>query len=189
MRTGRTCGSSRRCSIRSTASSRRRQHATTINWEPMRRVGAAGRQMLSRRRQTLGGTCERVRCEPGVVRHSGAGEALDYGALAAKAGDDAGAGPRSTVALKDPKDYRIIGQFTPGVDSPLDPRRASRSSASTPACPACATPCIRRPRCSAAELSSANLDGGKGMPGVRDVFVVHATGARGDARRWAWSTG
>jgi isoquinoline 1-oxidoreductase beta subunit len=92
--------------------------ATPLNWLPMRQVGAAGRQMLiaaaAAEWNVPASECETA---PGQVLHKASGRALSYGALATRAA----AMPVpdvKTLALKDPKTFRIIGQPTRNIEVP-----------------------------------------------------------------------
>src|SRR5690606_21451087 len=90
--------------------------ATPMHWLPMRQVGAAARAMLvGAAAQKWGVPAASLRTEKGRVLDS-SGRALTYGELAA----DAAAQPvpeLDKVALKDPKDFAIIGRAIGGVDS------------------------------------------------------------------------
>src|SRR5690349_1945723 len=93
--------------------------AAPLNWEPLRRVGAAGREMLVRAAATeLGVPASELRTKSGTVTHAASGRTLTYGELAAAAAKLAPPNP-ATVRLKEPKDYSIIGHPKRGVDSPL----------------------------------------------------------------------
>src|SRR6185437_15021448 len=153
--------------------------STPMNWDSHRRVGAAARQMiLQAASQSWHVPLSELSTSEGVVHHAGSSRSLSYGALAAKA---ARLKPPAldSVALKDPKDYKIIGHFTPGVDSP-------RVLAGTPifgidmTLPDMLYAVYEKAPVFGASVISANLDEIKALPGIRDAFVLHAKDA--DAR-------
>jgi isoquinoline 1-oxidoreductase subunit beta len=89
-----------------------------LNYDSLRRLGAAARQMLvSAAAQSWAVPVEQCETLPGSVRHEPTGRTLSYGALGAKASALQPPDLQS-VRLKDPKDFRLIGKFVPGVDSP-----------------------------------------------------------------------
>src|SRR4029453_16188781 len=91
--------------------------ATPNNWMPMRRIGAAARQMLmAAAAATWNVAVADLTTSAGRVRHAASNRSLGYGELATKA---AALTPPdlSTVPLKDKKDFRIIGKATKGVDN------------------------------------------------------------------------
>lgn len=148
--------------------------ATPLNWEPMRRVGAAGRQMLlqaaARTWEVPAPECE---TRAGTVRHRPSGRSLTYGALAAKAAA-LPAPDLGSVTLKDPKDYRIIGQFTGGVDSPLVLAGKPLFGIDT-VLPGMLYATYEKAPVFGARVVSANIAALKAMPGVRDAFIVHGS--------------
>lgn len=85
-------------------------------WDPMRKAGATAREMLiSAAALTWGvprGSCT---AEGGHVKHAASGRSLSYGDLVAKAST---LPIPSDVTLKQSKDYKIVGQRLPRVDSP-----------------------------------------------------------------------
>ena len=85
-------------------------------FEPLRRAGATARSMLVSAAaeiwQVDASTC---RAEKGAVIHEATGRALDYRELVDKA---AGLPVPENVALKDPKDWRLIGTPAKRLDTP-----------------------------------------------------------------------
>jgi isoquinoline 1-oxidoreductase beta subunit len=148
--------------------------ATPLNWDPMRRVGAAGRQMLlqaaARTWEVPAAECE---TRAGTVRHRPSGRSLTYGALAAKAAA-LPAPELGSVTLKDPKDYRIIGKFTGGVDSALVLEGKPLFGIDT-VLPGMLYATYEKAPVFGARVVSANIPALKAMPGVRDAFIVHGS--------------
>jgi isoquinoline 1-oxidoreductase beta subunit len=149
--------------------------AAPLNWEPLRRVGAAGREMMIRAAaDALSVPASELRTGAGVVTHSASGRKLTYGELAGAAAKVSPPDP-AAVRLKDPKDYTIIGKPVRGVDSPLvvegkplfgiDVTVPGMKYAIFAKCPVFGGTVI-----------SANVDALKSLPGVRHAFVL-----RGDA--------
>ncbi|MGH8257566.1 MAG: molybdopterin cofactor-binding domain-containing protein, partial [Steroidobacteraceae bacterium] len=146
--------------------------STPMNWDPLRRAGAAGRQMLvTAAARAWAVPVSECTTEAGVVHHRGSSRSLTYGALARRA---AAVKPPelSTVTLKDPKDYRIIGKFTPQVDG-------ARVLAGEPLfgidqnVPGMLYAVYEKAPVFGSRALSANLDQIKALPGVRDAFIIH----------------
>ncbi|HYN10407.1 MAG TPA: molybdopterin cofactor-binding domain-containing protein [Vicinamibacterales bacterium] len=86
------------------------------NYDSHRRIGAAARQMLVAAAATSLNVPEaELTTASGRVTHAGSKRSLGYGELADKALTMTPPDPAS-VKLKDPKDFKIIGQRIPGVD-------------------------------------------------------------------------
>jgi isoquinoline 1-oxidoreductase subunit beta len=145
--------------------------ATPTNWDPIRRVGAAGREMLVRA-AAQGWEVPESECYAASARvhHRPTGRSATYAELVTRASTLAPPDP-STVTLKDAKDYKIIGQPIAGVDNHaivtgkpifgIDVKVPGMAHASFVKCPVFG-----------GKVVSANLAEVQALPGIRKVFVV-----------------
>lgn len=90
--------------------------AVRTTWEPMRRTGAAARQMLVQAAaQRWGVDPAQCRVDNGVIVNTATSARLTFGAVA----DAAAKLPvPSAIALKDPSQFRIVGTSMPRLDTP-----------------------------------------------------------------------
>jgi len=148
--------------------------ATPTNWEPLRRAGAAGRQMLiAAAAATWNVPVAECTTENGAVLHRATGKRATYGSLAEKA---ATLTPPAlnTVTMKDPKDYRIIGKSTRQTDNKAIVTGAPIFGIDA-SVPGMLHAIYEKASVFGAKVASANIDQVKALPGVKQVFVLEGT--------------
>src|SRR2546428_7104224 len=147
--------------------------ATPQNYQPMRNVGATARAMMvaaAAKRWNV--PAAELTTGSGVVTHTSSKRTATYASLAETA-LNMPVPELSTVKLKDPKDFKIIGKGTPGVDNfaivtgkpsfSIDVNPPGMLFAVYEKCPVFGGKAI-----------SANLEEIKKLPGVKHAFIVDA---------------
>jgi isoquinoline 1-oxidoreductase beta subunit len=145
--------------------------ATPLHYDSMRRAGAAARAMIVAAAADQWGV-EASECETdaGVVYHRASGRSATYGNLATAAAAMPVPDPEG-LRLKQPGEYRIIGQPIPGVDNAaivsgqplfgIDVDLPGMKVAVYEKCPVFG-----------GKVASANLDEVRTAEGVDDAFVL-----------------
>ncbi|HTN40125.1 MAG TPA: molybdopterin cofactor-binding domain-containing protein [Asticcacaulis sp.] len=146
---------------------------TTMNWQPMRQVGAAARWLLiEAAAKKLSAPHDAFTTARGQVIHS-SGKTFSYGELA---GDAAKLTPPATdsLKLKDPKDFKLIGQSKNGYDSPKIVKGEPIFGIDM-TLPGMVYAVYVKSPVYGARLKSCDLTAAKAMPGVTDVFILKGT--------------
>jgi isoquinoline 1-oxidoreductase beta subunit len=139
------------------------------SWDPMRKAGAAARDMLLQAAaQKWGVEKTACRAENGVILHEPTKRRLTYGSLAEAA---AKLPVPSDVPLKDPKQFRVIGKSTKRLDTRekvdgrakfgIDVRRPGMLYAVVARCPVFG-----------GKVASFDATKAKAVPGVKNVIQI-----------------
>jgi isoquinoline 1-oxidoreductase beta subunit len=139
------------------------------SWDPMRKAGAAARDMLLQAAaQKWGVEKAACRAENGVILHGATKRRLTYGSVAEAA---AKLPIPADVPLKDPKQFRVIGKSTKRLDTPdkvngraefgIDIRRPGMLYAVVARCPVFG-----------GKVASFDAAKAKAVPGVKNVIQI-----------------
>jgi isoquinoline 1-oxidoreductase beta subunit len=145
--------------------------STPMNWDPLRQVGAAcGEMVVAAAAQKWSVPAAELTTRSGRVTHSASNRSASYGELAA----DAAKMPvptLTTVKLKDPKDYRIIGTKQKGLDTAAITMGKPVFSIDF-TLPNMLYAVYEKGPVFGAKVATANVDDIKKLPGVKHAFVI-----------------
>jgi len=143
--------------------------AMANSWEQLRRAGATARAMLvAAAAQRWQVPAAEITVDKGVVAHPATGRRATFGELAAEAARQT---PPAQVALKDPKDFKLIGRSAPRVDS-LAKTNGSAVYTFDLRLPDMLTAVIARPPRFGATVRSFDATAARQVPGVVDVVPI-----------------
>jgi isoquinoline 1-oxidoreductase subunit beta len=139
------------------------------SWEQLRRVGASGRIMLIRAAAQQWGVPEsECHAENGMVIHAKSGKTANYGVLA----DTANKLPLpDNVALKSPKDFKIIGKPTKRLDTPAKINGSAQFGLDV-YLPGMLTVLIARSPVFGGKVKRFDATEARKLPGVQGVYQV-----------------
>jgi isoquinoline 1-oxidoreductase beta subunit len=148
--------------------------STPTSYDPMRRLGATARAMLvEAAAQTWGVRAAELTTESGTVIHAASGRRAGYGELVARASTlpvpDA-----NTIALKNPRDFRIIGTRQTGYQNPQVVTGQPLFGVDQKI-PGMRYAVYQKSPVFGGRVRSANLEEIRRLPGVRDAFVLEGT--------------
>src|SRR6184192_3065582 len=160
--------------------------AIRASWEPLRKAGAAAREMLlDAAASTWDVDRASCRAERGAVVHASSKRRLTYGKLVAKA---AQLPVPKDPPLKDPKDFRLLGTRTPRLDTPakvdgsavfgIDVKVPGMLVASIERCPVFG-----------GTLKSNDATKAEAVPGVRAVVALEPSPWTGTGPNAPWAAG
>jgi isoquinoline 1-oxidoreductase subunit beta len=143
--------------------------AMANSWMQLRNAGAMARAMLAAAAAAEWNVPPAsLTVERGVVRHAPSNRQATFGDLVAKAASQPAP---DKVALKDPKDFKLIGQKLPRVDIPGKTNGTAQFTIDV-AFPNMLVAVLQRPPLFGATAKSFDATGTKAVPGVLDVLQV-----------------
>jgi isoquinoline 1-oxidoreductase beta subunit len=151
-------------------------------WDPLRKAGASARDMLlDAAAQKWGVAKSQLRTEKGYVINTANNERASYGSLADAAGKLA---PPAKVAVKDPKDFRLIGTSPKRLDTPLKVNGSAPFGLDARV-PGMVYAVVARCPVFGGKVSSFDATKTKTVPGVKDVVQISSGAAVIADSTWA----
>jgi isoquinoline 1-oxidoreductase beta subunit len=143
--------------------------AMANSWMQLRNAGATARAMLlAAAAAEWNVPPASLTVERGVVRHAASNRQAMFGDLAAKAASQPAP---DKVALKDPKDFKLIGQRLPRVDVPGKTNGTAQFTIDV-TFPNMLVAVLQRPPLFGATVKSFDATASKAVPGVVEVLQV-----------------
>jgi isoquinoline 1-oxidoreductase beta subunit len=143
--------------------------STASEWERFRKAGATARVMLiAAAAQTWNVDPSSLKAEKSFVIHASRGRRASFGSLADAA---AKLQPPKDVALKDPKDYKIIGKSTRRLDTPAKTNGSAQFGIDVQI-PGMLTAVVARAPVFRGKVLSFNADKARSVAGVKDVVQI-----------------
>ncbi|AYG59989.1 xanthine dehydrogenase family protein molybdopterin-binding subunit [Rhizobium jaguaris] len=140
--------------------------STRADWKRLREAGAAARIMLVGAAAARWGVSPAAcRAELGVVHHEASGRSYSYGDLAA---DAAGQPVPTTIPLKDPKDFRLVGKTQKRLDTPAKVNGGAQFGIDAKI-PGMKIGTLAISPVKGGRLASSDVAAARAVPGVRDV--------------------
>jgi isoquinoline 1-oxidoreductase beta subunit len=142
----------------------------TSSWEQLRKAGATARALLvSAAAAEWTVPASEINVASGVVHHAGSGRSARFGELAAKA---AALPVPAEVALKNPKDFSLIGQpHLPRLDSPAKTDGSAKFTIDV-ALPGLLTAVVAHAARFGGQVKSFDDSAAKAVPGVVHVVQI-----------------
>jgi isoquinoline 1-oxidoreductase beta subunit len=143
--------------------------STWSEWERLRKAGATARAMLiAAAAQAWKVEPASCRAENGHVVHTDSGRRLSFGQLAERA---ARLTPPQNVALKDPKDFKLIGKPTKRLDTPEKINGQGVFGLDVKV-PGMLVAVVARPPVFGGKVKNFDASKAKAVPGVRHVVAI-----------------
>src|SRR5260221_3819346 len=160
--------------------------AMANSWDQLRQAGATARAMLvAAAAAEWGVPAGEITVERGGLKHAASGRSAKFGALAAKA---AAQPVPANVAVKDAKDFHLIGQRLPRPDTPAKTDGTAQFAIDV-RLPDMVVAVVQRPLLFGATVRSPDATAARAVPRVVDVVQIPAGVAGVGKNLWAAKQG